>query len=206
MFAETGIRAADVKPGSDVARRVGLRLKSLRKARNVSLAQLSQMTGLSLGLLSGLERGANTPTLRSLTALAGAFGLPVGWFYDLEDGAQTGEVVLKRGRGRRFMWSEGVEKTLLNPDFGGGFELLLVTISPGDSSGPQSYSHGGEEGGYVLEGVLELWIDERRHLLESGDSFLFPSARAHRFSNPGNAPTKVVWVLTPALYQGRAPK
>ncbi|MBR0799597.1 helix-turn-helix domain-containing protein [Bradyrhizobium jicamae] len=122
------------------ARRVGVRLKSIRKARKISLVQLAEITGLSLGPLSGLERGTVAPTLRSLTALAGAFGVPPGWFYDLDHGALHGEVVLRRGAGRQFTWADGIEKTLLNPDLGGTLEMVLVTIAPHGSSGPQSYT------------------------------------------------------------------
>lgn len=202
-FDNADTRKSDAKPGSGVARRVGIRLKSLRKARKISLVQLAEVSGLSLGLLSGLERGSVSPTLRSLTALADAFGVPPVWFYDLEEGAHSGEVVLKRGNGRKIMWSDGIEKVLLSPDLGGNLELLLVTIAPRGSSGLESYTHDGEEAGYVLDGTLELWVDNQRFLVGPGDSFAFESTRAHRFGNPGDAPTRLLWATTPPLYQGR---
>ncbi|WP_409334546.1 cupin domain-containing protein [Bradyrhizobium jicamae] len=55
----------------------------------------------------------------------------------------------------------------------------------------------------MLEGTFELWVDERHHVLGPGDSFEFQSGRPHRFGNPGDIPTKLIWVLTPPLYQGR---
>lgn len=203
VLDEVEVRPQGPRPDSDVARRVGNRVKSLRKARKISLVQLVEMTGLSVGLLSGLERGTVAPTLRSLTVIANAFGLPLSWFYDLEQGPHSGEVVLRSGMGRKFMWAEGIEKTLLNPDFGGNLEMVMVTIAPHTSSGTQSYTHEGEEGGYVLEGTFELWVDEKQHLLGPGDSFEFESKRAHRFGNPADNPCKLIWILTPPLYQGQ---
>ena len=203
MLDKTDTPRPEGNEAADRARRVGARLRTLRKARKISLVELAELSGLSLGLLSGMERGLRAPTLRSLNALAGVFGLPIGWFYDLDEGAHRGEVVLRSGMGRSFTWADGIEKELLNPDLGGTLEMLIVTIAPHGTSGPKAYVHEGEEAGYILEGQMELWVDGQRYILNPGDSFTFDSQRAHRFGNPGDTPAKLLWVLTPPLYQGR---
>ena len=82
----------------------------------------------------------------------------------------------------------------------GRLELLLSTLEPGASSGEEPYSHEGEEAGLILEGTLELWIDDEHHLLAQGDSFAFASTRPHRYRNPGSTTTRVVWAITPPSF------
>jgi len=87
---------------------------------------------------------------------------------------------------------------------GGNVEMVRVTIAPNTLSGLPSSTHAGEEGGYVLEGTFELWVDERQCLLGQGNSFEFESKRAHRSGNPGDRLTRLIWILTPPLYQRRS--
>ncbi len=49
--------------------------------------------------------------------------------------------------------------------------MVRVTNAPNTLSGLQSSTHTGEEGGYVLEGTFDLWVDERQYLLGQGNSF-----------------------------------
>ena len=60
--------------------------------------------------------------------------------------------------------------------------------------------HDGEECGYVLEGCLELVVDNETHILNPGDSFFFNSDRPHSYRNPGKVTTRVIWINTPPTY------
>ena len=91
-------------------------------------------------------------------------------------------------------------KELLTPQPIGSLELLMIVLAPGGSTGDDVFSHDGEEGGVVLTGALELWVDETRVLLHPGDSFTFRSRRPHRFRNAANEETRVLWINTPPIY------
>ncbi|MNR67568.1 DNA-binding transcriptional repressor PuuR [compost metagenome] len=58
----------------------------------------------------------------------------------------------------------------------------------------------GHEAGVVLKGKLELWIGEQHFTLEEGDSFSFASSTPHRYRNPGDTQTELIWVVTPPSY------
>jgi quercetin dioxygenase-like cupin family protein len=92
----------------------------------------------------------------------------------------------------------GINEELLSPNLSGPLELLMSTIEPGADSG--EYSHDGTEAGVVIAGVMELWVSDLYFRLETGDSFSFSSRQRHRCRNPGEVPTKVVWVITPPNY------
>jgi class 3 adenylate cyclase len=94
----------------------------------------------------------------------------------------------------------GITDELLSPNLAGALELLVSRFPAGSASGTQPYTHRGEEGGLVVEGMLELWIENEKFLLKAGDSFSFPSTKPHRYRNPSKRETVVLWVITPPTY------
>src|ERR1700712_5848138 len=60
-----------------VLQAVGPRLRALRQQRNVTLADLSAATGISVSTLSRLESGQRRPNLELLLPLARAYGVPL---------------------------------------------------------------------------------------------------------------------------------
>ncbi|TCV66198.1 cupin domain [Pseudomonas fluorescens] len=74
--------------------------------------------------------------------------------------------------------------------------MLYTEIEPGASSSDQLKDEFGEQGGVVLEGELELTINDEVFTVRKGDSFQFPSATPHRYENKTNKPTKLVWIVS----------
>jgi quercetin dioxygenase-like cupin family protein len=67
---------------------------------------------------------------------------------------------------------------------------------------PPFITHGGEEFGYVLEGKLLLQVEDKKELLNVGDSFHYFSTRPHTLQNLGDDTAKILWVLTMKLLEG----
>jgi transcriptional regulator with XRE-family HTH domain len=181
----------------------GAQIRALRRARDLSLQQLSDRAGISTGLLSQVERGLSSPSVRTLRQLAEALGVSVGWLFHHGDPPPSEErgVLLRRQHRRRMAFGDGsVVKELLSPDLTGPLEMLIVTVAPGGTSGEESYTHAGDEGGVVISGRIDLWVEERLFRLLEGDSFAFASTRPHRFANPGEVPAQVFWVITPPAF------
>jgi quercetin dioxygenase-like cupin family protein len=79
-------------------------------------------------------------------------------------------------------------------------EPHLFRIAPGASSGG-SYRHEGEDFVYLLEGKLEIWLDEiERYVLEPGDSLCFASSTAHRWRCLSDDETVALWINTPPTF------
>lgn len=57
----------------------GKRLKTFRIARHLTLADLSEQTGLSIGMLSETESGRNKPSPNLMLALYRIYGLNINW-------------------------------------------------------------------------------------------------------------------------------
>lgn len=194
----TGTARAD-DSGSD--QRLGECVRLLRQRMELSIQELGRRTGLSIGMISQLERGLATPSIRTLRLLSLALQVPISFFFEERRAdSQPGPHYVVRRVQRRLLrlTPSGVLKESLAPDTPGQMEMYELTLSPGGSSGADFVKHQGEKGGYVLSGTLRLWLDHEAHLLEEGDTFRFPSTVPHMFDNPTDAPTRIVWITVPA--------
>ncbi|WAJ29203.1 cupin domain-containing protein [Antarcticirhabdus aurantiaca] len=194
-----------VGAGEDPVDALGPKMRDLRRRKGMTLSEVAEQAGLSVGHLSQVERGLSTPTIRQLQAIARTMGVTIGWFFRGEEERgpddEDGRVVVRADKRRRIeMPSLGLVDELLVPDLDGPLELLHCTLEPGSGSGPEAYTHEGAEAGLVLEGEMELFVSERRYHLKAGDSFAFASTEPHRYRNTGAEPLKLVWAITPPTY------
>lgn len=181
---------------------VGERLRGMRQRREWTLQDLSARSGLSVSMLSQVERDLASPSIRSLQRLAEIFAVPVGWFFSEAGPAAPGPSWIQRRPQRRVLDlpAKGITKEMLSPEGDGRLQLMLITVEPGGNSGDAPYAHAGEDAGTVLEGVLQLEVDGEPGVLSPGDSFRFASTLPHRFANAGPVRCVVLWAVTPPLY------
>lgn len=174
--------------------RIGRRVRALRLERNLSLADLAAMAGISIGALSQIERGMSSLRVRVIWPLAAALNVEPSAL--ITDGSEpVNDLYCVRANSRRPLpvHSEGITKDLLSPP-GASLTGMVVTVEPG--GGTEAYAHGGHEFGIVTTGEAELVVDSTRYLLKSGDSFAFKSTLLHSFRNPGAERCTILWVNT----------
>ena len=186
--------------------KLGEDLRALRKAQGLTLEDLAAASGKSLSFISKIERGQARPSVTTLQELAGALGVPVGWFFETDGPAPAEErpYVVRAGRRRKLSYSGlgstdymGFEDHLLSASLDGQLALGLSTYQPGGNTGDELYTHNGEEAGLVAKGAIDLHLDDKVFRLETGDSFSFPASIPHRYSNPGDSEAQIVWANTP---------
>lgn len=177
----------------------GSKLRTVRKSvKKMTLQQLAKRADISPALLSQIERGATSPSLRTLTKLRTALDLSSSFFFDDENPATDTSpdpdyVCRSHTRPVLALGPGEPGKELLHHGGSRVFEFMIITIPPHGTSDPISYPS--EKGGYVLEGQLGLVVDERATFLEPGDSFLFDGIRTHSIYNPTDMPAKVLWII-----------
>jgi transcriptional regulator with XRE-family HTH domain len=180
---------------------IGEQLRELRQLKNMTLKEVSEQAGISIGYLSQLERNQSRLPIGVLKKISDALGVHMNWFFQQQAAGDAGErdIVVRAGNRRRMSFTGlGITEELLSPNLSGPLELLLSTIAPGADS--EDYSHDGAEAGLVLSGTLDLWVSGRHFTLNEGDSFSFKSTEVHRCANPGELATRVLWVITPPHY------
>lgn len=199
-----GLRTADTELTNEdpATAQVGPEIRDLRKAKRMTIKELSLATSLSIGHLSEIERGIASPSIKTLHDIARALGVTIGWFLHNAESDDPGEreFIVRASNRRTLKFASGITDELLSPNLRGQLELLLCRFPPNSAGEERAYSHQGEEAGVLLTRTLELWIGERCFTLGEGDSFSFPSTMPHRYRNPGKVEAVVVWVITPPTY------
>ncbi len=182
---------------------IGTQIRDLRKRRGLTLETLAGRIGRSVGFVSQAERGLSLVNIPTLKAIAEVLGVGVNWFFQGETQTPDGErgLIVRREHRRRLSFpGTGVTEEMLSPSLTGAFEMILGRFKPGAETGDAKYSQFGEEGGYVLEGELDLIVDGVAHRLRAGDAFTFPLSAPHKSRNPTDRETVVLWVIAPPTY------
>jgi DNA-binding transcriptional MerR regulator/mannose-6-phosphate isomerase-like protein (cupin superfamily) len=188
-------REGRVHPGDGNAGAIGAHLRQLRARRRLSLATVAKSVGISVGFLSALERSQMSGSVGTLRKLARFYKTNILDFFDVH-GTSSRQVrpaerkVLQAGAGvhmELLAWGN----TVMEPH-------LFRIASEAGSGDP--YTHEGEEFIYVLRGELAITLDNKEYRLKPGDSFYFESATPHRWRNPGQTETWVLWVNTPPTF------
>ncbi|CAB3690297.1 HTH-type transcriptional regulator PuuR [Achromobacter deleyi] len=188
------------RPESAVDLWLGQQLRQLRKGQGRSLADVAQACGMSLGLLSQIERGLSSASVKTLHQLAREFGVSVNALLrnaehtEGEDGGRVARAGTHRYIDLR---EKGIVKEMYTPPACRSMDLCRCTIEPGGSTGNELFVTGqGEQIGVVLKGSLELWVGDRVVLLNEGDSFCYASSTPRRWRNPGSQATEVIWAIS----------
>ena len=174
---------------------IGAALRAARLARGYSLVEVAEATGISKSSLSLIENERSDVPLRRLFKLAEFYGTKLS---ELLPEAETGDPLVVRRQERQHLYSrpEGLDVHRLVPP---GRHAMLPAVSvfiPG--GGADFAGHEGEEFVLVLEGTLELTLEDSPPVvLERGDSAYYASDRPHRWANPGGEITRLVSVATP---------
>jgi DNA-binding transcriptional MerR regulator/quercetin dioxygenase-like cupin family protein len=175
---------------------LGAQLRRLRLQKNLSLAAVARASGISVGFLSGLERGQMSASVATLRRIARFYNINILSFFDPSEAnphfvRPSERKILEAGPGVRMellAWGH----TVMEPH--------LFRIAPGAGSG-EAYAHEGEEFLYVFRGQLEIALEDgETHRLSEGDSFYFESTMNHRWANPGKKEAWVIWVNTPPTF------
>ncbi|HEX6341138.1 XRE family transcriptional regulator [Umezawaea sp.] len=170
---------------SAVLAAVGPRLRELRRARGITLADLADTTGISESTLSRLESGGRRPNLELLLPLARAHGVPLD---ELVGAPHTGDPRVHLTPVRRF----GMTFVPLTRRAGGvQAHKLVIPASEGESA-PDLKTHEGYEWVYVLSGLLRLLLGDRDLVLRPGEVAEFDTTVPHWMGSAGAEPVELL--------------
>src|SRR5262249_56219569 len=143
--------AAPVALADEGDRRLGETVRLLRQRAGLSIQDVAQRAQLSNGMISQLERGLTTPSVRTLRMLSIALDVPISYFFEPSASGGSQRYVVRKGARRLLrLTANGVLKEALTPAEPGELELYELTLNPGASSGTDFLSHSGEKAGFVL--------------------------------------------------------
>ena len=169
---------------------VGPRLRDLRLASALTLAGLSETTGISVSTLSRLESGERRPTLELLLRLARVHRLSLD---ELVDAPETGDPRVRAKpvtrHGRTFI------PLTKRP---GGLQAFKLVIPAHDPAPPyRPATHEGYEWLYVLSGRLHLVLGRQEIELGPGEVAEFDTRTPHVIANREDHPIEVLALFGP---------
>ena len=184
--------------------RIGTKIKHARRVQGMTLQALAETLNCSQSYLSKVEHDKIRPSLSMLHRLMQVLDINIAsLFADPQD-----ELAVKivRATNRPIIRTHslrhgtGIELERLIADTSGALlEANIHRVEPGASS-DGTIQHKGEEIGFVLEGCLELIVEDVVYRVERGDCFFFASAMKHGYRNPTRELTQVLWVCTPPTF------
>lgn len=171
----------------ELSKVIASNLRRLRVKNNLTLGQLSKVSGISKAILSDIEKGDGNPTVNTIWKIAN--GLNVPYTKLIEDTKK--EVSLVRKSDLSVQFGETNEYRVYcyfenTPHR--NFELVLVEQDSHSSNASIGHTKSGQEYVYVLQGTLKLNLKTTDYILNAGDAFVFDSSVDHAYFNEHDSP------------------
>ncbi|WP_298915586.1 XRE family transcriptional regulator [uncultured Roseobacter sp.] len=179
---------------------LGADLRALRKTRGMTLSELAERLGRSVGWLSQVERDKSDPSITDLRDIAKALDVSVSILFRhaASPAGEAGYIVRKTARRTIGSNIAGLVEELLSPDLTDDFEMVHSTFQPG-SKITETVTRPTQEVGYLVSGRLDIEILGVTHTINPGDSFRI-RGEAFRWANPYPDPAVAIWVIAPPVY------
>lgn len=179
---------------------VGERIQKLREAQELTVEQVSKLTGIAADRLRAYESGAAVPAIGAVIQLSRVLGSKMEGL--LHGGATVSESLTICRSGESLSGAQGdteqayAYSSLTRPGTAGHvMEPFLLTFDPKVPPGVP-ITHDGQEFVYVLEGTVGLFYDGRDYRLEKGDSAYLNASLPHTFHGLGDSPARVLAVVS----------
>lgn len=180
---------------------IGIRIRTLREEKGLSLEALSNMTGFEIDFLSDIETHKVQPQLGTIIklskALDSAFGRLVSGVGDklYSITRKKDQKIVSRSTSRKGQKKMYSYKSLAPEVKGRHMEALIVQLEVAPDE--EISIHEGEEFIYVLSGEVSLKIGDDTFELEPGDSVYYLSTTPHLIAAKRDTAT-----ILAVLYEG----
>jgi DNA-binding XRE family transcriptional regulator len=182
LDADRSVSSAPSPPERDLERALGNQIRILRRQHDLSVSDLASAAGISNGMLSKIENGAISASLSTLQAISRVLQAPLSsLFASFEDRQDCSYVPAGQGltidrRGTKV----GHVYQLLGHALRGDVAVEPYLITLRENAEPHvSFSHGGVELIYMLEGEVVYRHGSETYDLKPGDALLFDSSALH---------------------------
>ena len=172
---------------------LGERLRQRRKVMRLTLQEVADGAGLSVGFISQIERGITTPSLSSLVAVSRVLGVHVSEF--LAQPKVTAPLTRQSERPHYAIGSGSLTYERLSSSFPGNVLRSLIIHEP-PSYRSEPIAHEGDEIFFILQGELTVEVAGIETVLTAGDSIHFPSTKIHSTWNHTDQPTTILHTCT----------
>ncbi|MHC5083334.1 MAG: cupin domain-containing protein [Planctomycetota bacterium] len=154
-------------------------IRMLRQRNRWTIKALAEKCGLTYPTVESIETNKTFPTLKTIDGLADALGISASNLLSLCEKVS----VLKRParflEGPQSAALEGIDVCRIASY--GSAKLIRIKAPAGKEVQVMEIHEDVYEFCYVLEGVVELWINEKKHLIQANETVLFDALLEHRY-------------------------
>lgn len=165
-------------------RAVGKQLRGIRMQRGLSMQQVSAQTGVSTAMISLVERGLASPSLATLAALGGIYGLGLGDLFNTSSAIRV-TTVEHDGDGE-------VARRVLVDRLGEGLRIVHKVWAPGSRMVLGPNGDNCTETMVVLSGELAMIANGSSQMLGPGESVEFLMMQPVQFRNIAEEPAESI--------------
>ena len=181
---------------------LGDQIRSIRKKQEITLKELAEKTGLSIGYISQIERNLTDPSLSTLRKISRALDVPTYLF--LGDERRGSLTLRKEDMIQLSQPNSSVRYQIMSPMPTGEFEpqslVARFELDPHSADGDLPVIHPSEEIVLLEQGAVDVTIDGETVHLEAGDTTLICSNLPHTIVNPTGVMATGYSIFTPAVW------
>lgn len=195
----------------------GRRIREMRKRRGLTLKEVAEATGYTIGHISQIERDLKSPSLVALRKIAACLNCSEVWLImddselsakSSEEGKKSKESYLMRKENRIPMKIPEIDVSysIFTPSkLPNAQEAqmtgLIVRLKPNTWVTEKMISHGNyDESLLLLKGELELRIDNSTYMIYEGDSFYIPKNCLHNYLNTSDEEATIIVYFSQSVY------
>ena len=161
---------------------IGKQVRISRKNAGVTLQQLSKQSLLSASMLSKIENGQISASLKTIQLICHALNISITSLFKQHD-KDVEPTFIKSGEGltiERAGSDESRHYQLLGHNVSGSLKVepCLITVTSRDYDFPD-FQHKGVEFIYMLKGEMDYYYGTKIYHFKKGDSIYFDSDKPH---------------------------
>ena len=178
---------------------IGQKIRELRKARKLTLVELSEKSGVQLATLSRMENKKMVGTIESHMHIAKALGIDLTELYaELKNPKEKPEVETPKSLSDVFTHSDKSSYEILTKNiFNKKMMPILLRLEPGGKTNAEQNDFGAEKFIFVLEGSIEVTVGGEKFKLQKYNTFYFDASAPHAYTNTGKTSARALVVATP---------
>lgn len=179
----------------DVILQIANRIKDKRKEKGVTLHELATEVGVTKGLISQIENNRTIPSLTVLLSIIKSLHVDLNEFFDKLNTTENNEPLIIKASSKKAIEKEYTKGTYYNriTSFKHHGRLVDIVFYKQEKNARKGYvSTQAHEFDYMLKGKMQYTIDDKKYILEEGDSFYYDARKQHHTKCLSNEPYEML--------------
>lgn len=179
---------------------LGNRVRSLRRAKGITLVEVSRRTGVAQATLSRIETGTMIGTIESHEKIAEALGIGLAELYaGLDSRYETiGHQKTSERRTVSHLGKDMRLELLTTESSRKKITPFLMTLAPSGQTAEEQNERGVEKFFYILKGQVSVHLDQETFAMQEGETLYFDASLSHQVTNTGQDEARILAAVSPS--------